>query len=169
MRPIVAPAARPEVAMVRARPLPLLPLAVTGLLLGLTACGSTAQVNPGGPMVPGGSPPAAVTLDLSDHADHATVRTTVGATVRVTLHSTYWSAASSSAPDVLAPSGSPTSVPSPGCVPGAGCGTVSTAFTARAAGTAVLTATRTTCGEALACAPDQRTYTVTVTVTAPTG
>ncbi|MGW2250083.1 hypothetical protein ACWCXH_07775 [Kitasatospora sp. NPDC001660] len=142
-------------------------LALASALLALTGCASTGASTGAGPsttVVASPTPsPAAVTVD--EHADHTTVKVPVGSTVTVELHSTYWSAPTSSAADIAAPSGTPTTAPSPSCRPGAGCGTVTTAFTAHAAGTAHLTATRTVCGEALACGPDQRTYDVTVEVT----
>ncbi|MFF2544684.1 hypothetical protein ACFVUY_19185 [Kitasatospora sp. NPDC058063] len=135
-------------------------------LLALAGCASTGT----GPSTPAAasspvtaSSPATVTVD--EHADRTTLKAAVGTTVTLALHSTYWSAATSSAPEVLAPEGSPTTAPSPSCRPGGGCGTVTASFTARAPGTARLTATRTSCGEALNCPPEQRRYEVTVEVT----
>ncbi|MGA5821723.1 hypothetical protein ACPC54_28130 [Kitasatospora sp. NPDC094028] len=135
-----------------------------GLALALTGCGSTgtSTAAPGSAPAPA-TTPAAVTAD--EHADRTTLKVAAGATVTVELHSTYWSGATSSATDVLAPAAGPATSPSPSCRPGGGCGTVATTFTARTPGTAHLTATRTTCGEALACGPEQRTYDVTVEVT----
>jgi hypothetical protein len=49
-------------------------------------------------------------------------------------------------------------------VPGEGCGVVRTYFTARSAGTAVITAGRTTCGEALACVGSHGRFKLTVQV-----
>jgi len=88
--------------------------------------------------------------------------------VTLVLHSTYWTIDGSSDRNVLSPEGAQESHPaSPGaCLPGVGCGTVSERFGALRDGTARLTASRSTCGEALACRPDQRTYSVTVRVTA---
>ncbi|SOB85834.1 hypothetical protein [Streptomyces sp. 1331.2] len=145
-------------------------LALAAALLALTGCASTGTrpsatttLSPAAPSSPAVPSPAVVTVD--EHADHTTVKAAVGSTVSVGLHSTYWSAATSSAPDVLAPSGTPTTAPSPSCRPGGGCGTVTTTFTAHAPGTARLTATRTICGEALQCPPEQGSYEVTVEVT----
>ncbi|MFJ9446965.1 hypothetical protein ACIRRH_34705 [Kitasatospora sp. NPDC101235] len=137
-------------------------LALAAALLTLAGCAS-AETGPSAhaatPATPG---PATVTVD--EHADRTTLKAAVGTTVTLALHSTYWSAATSSAPEVLAPDGAPSTAPSPSCRPGGGCGTVTAAFTARAPGTARLTATRTSCGEALNCPPEQRTYEVTVDV-----
>lgn len=130
-----------------------LPLAIPFVL---TACGSSTQ------HVAAASTP--VVLSLDDNADHSTVHAAVGATVQVTLHSTFWSPLTSSAPQVLAPTGATTAPAPASCHPGGGCGTVLTTFQARTAGSAQLTATRTSCGEAKPCAPGQQSYTVTVQV-----
>ncbi|MFG2844181.1 hypothetical protein ACGF12_13565 [Kitasatospora sp. NPDC048296] len=139
-------------------------------LLALAGCGSagtsTASSAPASTTAPAStaaSAGAAVTAD--EHANHTTLKVAVGTTISVDLHSTYWSAATSSAPDIVAPAGSPATSPSPSCRPGGGCGTVSASFTARTPGTAHLVASRTICGEALNCGPDQRTYDVTIEVT----
>ncbi|MFE0459976.1 hypothetical protein ACFW1A_12080 [Kitasatospora sp. NPDC058965] len=121
-------------------------------LLPLTSCGSSA------PSV-SVSPP----LGVDEHANGSTVHLALGGTLVLTLHSTYWSAVASSAPGVLSESGSPGSSPGT-CPPGGGCGTVTTVFRAQAAGSSRLTASRTSCGEAMPCPPDQRTYQVTVVV-----
>ncbi|MBV6696817.1 protease inhibitor I42 family protein [Kitasatospora aureofaciens] len=138
------------------------PLALAMALLALAGCASTGTT-----LLATSSAtvtaPAGVVLD--EHANQTTLKVVAGSTIEVDLHSTYWPAPTSSAPDTVAPNGAPTTAPSPSCRPGGGCGTVTTHFTARTPGTAHLTATRTTCGEALNCPPDQRTYDVTVEVT----
>ncbi|MFD8705025.1 hypothetical protein ACFV1W_20780 [Kitasatospora sp. NPDC059648] len=143
-----------------------LALTCAAALLALTGCGSkgaaTAASAPA-PTTKAVTAPAAVTAD--EKANRTTLKVAVGATVSVQLHGTYWSAVASSAADVLTPAGAPTTAPSPSCRPGGGCGTVTTSFAARTAGTAHLTASRTACGEALNCAPDQRSYDVTIEVT----
>ena len=50
-------------------------------------------------------------------------------------------------------------------MPGGGCNPVVATFTAMSAGTAVLSASRTSCGEALRCGPDNSHYHVTIIVT----
>ncbi|MEU4117110.1 hypothetical protein AB0F71_21745 [Kitasatospora sp. NPDC028055] len=145
----------------------VLVLGCAAALLALTGCGSTGPstaASAPAPTVTAVTTPAAVTVTADEKANHTTVKVSVGATVSVELQGTYWSGATSSAPAVVAPTGSPTTAPSPSCRPGGGCGTVTTSFTARTAGTAHLTAFRTVCGEALNCTPNQRSYDVTVEV-----
>ncbi|MGK4585804.1 hypothetical protein [Kitasatospora sp. HPMI-4] len=132
--------------------------AVALALLGLAGCASTTTVR----STPAPSPSEVV---LDENADHTTVKVGVGTRIRVELHSTYWSGAASSATALVAPSGSPETSPAPSCRPGGGCGTVSSAFVARATGSALLTADRTSCGEAMNCPPGHRTYRVTIEVT----
>ena len=89
-----------------------------------------------------------------------------GERLTLTLHSTYWSVDGSSAPAVLREIATPMAHPAPShCVPGQGCGTVTATFQAMRRGRADLTAHRTTCGEALQCAPTQRDLVVHVVVT----
>jgi hypothetical protein len=108
---------------------------------------------------------AAVLLD--EHANNTTVRVVQGVDVVLELHSTYWMSVGSSQPAVLREDGAPRVRPAPSqCVPGGGCGQVDATFSALGIGTAVLSASRTTCGEALACGPDDSHYRVTVVVTA---
>ncbi|MFE9422051.1 hypothetical protein ACFYNO_03695 [Kitasatospora sp. NPDC006697] len=113
-----------------------------------------------------GGPPSAAPapLGLTEAANGSTVHARVGQQVELRLGSTYWSAVSSSSPQVLQPLTPSSPSPSSPCPPGGGCGTVSSTFRAAAAGTAHLTATRNACGEAKPCLPDQRTYLVTVEV-----
>ncbi len=83
------------------------------------------------------------------------------------LHSTYWDIDGAPGSQVLVATGPQVHTPAARgtCLPGVGCGTVQQAFTATSTGTAHLSAHRSTCGEALACRPDQRTYEVTIRVT----
>jgi hypothetical protein len=138
--------------------------AVLGLAVALAGCGSGAH-----PVARVSTPATAAPLQLTASANRTTVHAVVGQTVTVDLGSTYWSTITSSAPAVLQPvEGSHpiiTSSPSSFCPPGGGCGAVPSSFLAKAAGSAQLTATRHVCGEALACSPDQRSFTVTVDVT----
>jgi len=107
------------------------------------------------------APPVAIHLDERDNG--RTVHARPGQLIRLELHSSYWGDVASSAPPVLRQDGG--TVASPGrCPPGVGCGTFRTAFVAGRAGTARLTATRTVCGEALACRPDQRSLAIAVVV-----
>jgi hypothetical protein len=106
----------------------------------------------------------AVTVSEADNGTTITVRP--GSRVTLTLHSTYWSIQGSSADTVLHQVGGTSTRPArPGtCVPGQGCGTVSASFIAVHTGTADLSASRTTCGEALRCTPGQARYAVHVVV-----
>lgn len=101
----------------------------------------------------------------SDADNGRTITLHRGDRLTVTLHSTYWSIRGSSAPAVLHEKGAPASHPTPArCVPGQGCGTVTATFDAVRRGTADVTAARTTCGEAMQCAPAQRDYVLHVVV-----
>jgi hypothetical protein len=102
-------------------------------------------------------------ISIDDSANGTTVNLTTGQTIGLTLRSTYWQINDSSNSSVLALTGS--SVAPAYCLPaGSGCGTQSATFTAKSSGTVTITASRTTCGEALACQPNQETYSVTVVV-----
>lgn len=108
---------------------------------------------------------SSATGSVGDRDNGTTVRLRAGARLRVVLSSTYWNFDPSSNPEVLGSNGAPTIDPQlKGCVIGAGCGTVTATFTATARGSAIVTATRTTCGEALACTGSQGHYTITVIV-----
>jgi hypothetical protein len=128
-----------------------------------TACGGIlSRGQPGSPT----SPPTGVVLTATDAENGHRITVHVGDRVSVILHSTYWNFAASSNALVMAPDGSPTVSPSPsGCVPGQGCGTVTAAFVAIAPGSARLTASRISCGEALRCTGSAGIYRLTVTVT----
>jgi len=134
--------------------------AVGFALLGPAGCGATTTVA-GGPSSATPSPPV---VALDERANHTTVDVGVGTTIRVDLHSTYWSGVTSSATWLVRPTGAPSSSASPSCRPGGGCGTVSSTFLARASGSVQLAAERSSCGEARNCTPDQRTFTVTIKV-----
>jgi len=114
-----------------------------------------------------GSPaptPTPAALTLTEAQNGATVHVARGQMIVLVLHSTYWKVVGSSDPAVVQPSGGSQVQPSPGCVPGQGCGTVTTTFVAAADGSAMLTASRTTCGEALRCTEAQARFSVTVAV-----
>jgi hypothetical protein len=107
-----------------------------------------------------------VTVD--DTANRSTVTLAPGDTLQVVLHSTYWSAPVSSTPATLSPLGEPAvahATTSPGChAPGSGCGTVAVGFRAVVDGTVRIDSSRTSCGEAKPCLPNQRDFEVTVVV-----
>ena len=130
---------------------------------GVPTTGLSTTVAPTSVAPPGaGAGPTSV----SDRDNGTTVRLHTGGRLRVVLDSTYWAFAPSSDPAVLRGDGTPVVDPqASGCVPGAGCGTVTATFTAVAGGSATVTATRTTCGEAMRCTGANGRYTVTVVVT----
>ncbi len=119
--------------------------------------------------------PACASAAVAGHRDATevdnggTVALHRGDTLTVTLHSTYWTIDGSSDPAVLAARGPQTTQAEPPssrrCVPGQGCGTVTRSFTAAADGTADVGASRTSCGEALRCTPEQSTWVLHVVVT----
>jgi hypothetical protein len=102
----------------------------------------------------------------TDQSNGQTLTLTVGQRLRVVLASTYWTLDQSSNPTVLDLEGQPTITPTSGCVPGAGCGTAAANYTALAPGNARVTATRTTCGEAMSCGTTPQTYTLQIDVLA---
>jgi hypothetical protein len=89
-----------------------------------------------------------------------------GQTLMVTLGSTYWTIQGSSDSQVIAPVGAAITTPqSCSAPPGSGCGTVSQEFRAVKSGTAQVTASRVSCGEAMRCVGPAGQYKLTVQVT----
>lgn len=108
--------------------------------------------------------PSAVRVTDADNG--RTVTLARGGRLTVTLASTYWSIAGSSDPAVLRLDGQP--LASPGsCPPGVGCGQVTATFTAVGPGRAEVTASRSSCGEALSCTGGAGSYRVAVVVGGP--
>jgi hypothetical protein len=108
----------------------------------------------------------ATQVSLSEADNGRSLSVHPGDTVTIVLHSTYWSFLASSNPAAVQAQGAPVVVPTlQGCVPGGGCGTVTAHYRAVADGQAALAAHRETCGEALACAPNQKDWRVVITVT----
>jgi hypothetical protein len=136
-------------------------LAVTTALFAVAGCApspGSAGSRPTGPGHP------AVVLD--EHANQSTVRVMVGNRVELLLHSSYWTNFDSSRSTVVRADGPVRMMPTTQtCVPGGGCNPVLATFTAVTAGTAVLSASRTSCGEALRCGPANSHYNVTIVVT----
>ncbi len=140
-------------------------LALVGLAL-VAACAAA-----GGPTVPAATsassqPPSGVDRGVSEPDNGQRVAVAVGATVTLVLHSTYWQVQDSSDPGVLALVREPSVMPSgaTACVAGGGCGTVTAVFDALVPGTATITASRTTCGEALLYTGSAGAYEVTIVV-----
>jgi hypothetical protein len=127
----------------------------------LTACPLNAMCVP--PVPPEG-PPAE--LQLNDSSNGTSVTIAAGGRIQISLASTYWTFDPSSNPAVLAVQGPQQVTPCPinTTVPGSGCGTATMTFVAEGAGTATLSAHRTSCGEAMLCTGDQGSFKVTVVV-----
>jgi hypothetical protein len=133
-------------------------LLIAAAVAAMTAagCGVTASAA-GGPAV----------IVINDHANGGTVLAGPGDRVELILASSYWDVAGSSSPRVLRQDGPAALMPRPSncpTIPGLGCIPVRAYFTAVAGGKAVITASRSSCGEALPCKPDQTRFRVTVLV-----
>ena len=151
----------------------LRPFAAASVLL---MCGCAAAVTAGGgghleasetgaSVHPAG--PAAEVIIVRDDADGKTVHVPAGDRVELILSSTYWMVHRSTAPRVLRQDGPTRLLPRPqSCpkIPGLGCVPVKTSYTALAAGRAVITASRGSCGEALRCVGHQGRFKVTIVV-----
>jgi hypothetical protein len=102
---------------------------------------------------------------LTEEANGSTVTVITYATVHVILHSTYWTFQPVSDSRVLGVLREPVITPDASVrIPGTGSGTITLDLRAVGPGQATLSASRETCGEALRCAEDQRTYSVTIIV-----
>ena len=130
-------------------------LAVVAVALVVAGCGAAGGSSSSAER---GSPVA-----VTDTDSGRTIAVARGAELVVTLHSTYWTFAAASNPAVLQEVGQP--VASPGsCPPGVGCGQVTATFTAVGPGRADVTASRSSCGEALSCTGGAGSYRVSVVV-----
>jgi len=130
-------------------------VAAAAIALLAVGCASTAT---------GTSTPVLV---ARDSANGKTVRVSVGERLELILASTYWQVNPSSAPAVLRQDGGTILLPRPSdcpTTPGLGCVPEQMTYVALKSGTAVITASRTTCGEALRCGPDQSHFRLTVIV-----
>jgi hypothetical protein len=111
----------------------------------------------------------AVASDGSVHAvgdadNGKTVAVAIGDHLVVTLNSTYWKIDGGSAPALLRQEGDTAYAPSGNCVPGGGCGTATARFIAISAGRVRVTASRTSCGEAMGCTGGAGSFFVDVNV-----
>jgi hypothetical protein len=105
-------------------------------------------------------------IQAGDNQNGKSVTMHPGETLLVTLGSTYWTIQGSSDSQVLAPVGQSVTAPkSCSAPPGSGCGTVSQEFRAVKSGTAQVTASRVSCGEAMRCVGPAGQYQLTVQVT----
>jgi hypothetical protein len=137
-------------------------LAVLAASAMTTAGCGTAAPRSSGPVA--GGPKVIV---VRNNANGTTVPASAGDRIELILSSSYWHVTGSSASSVLRQNGPPVLLPRPrSCpdIPGLGCTPVRADFTALTDGKAVITANRSTCGEALRCKPDQTRFTVIVDV-----
>ena len=110
--------------------------------------------------------PAPVPTTVITNANNGqTVTVRAGTPISLVLDSTYWKSDGSSNPAAVAVTGAPVYHPLNGGIPGLGTGTVTVALEAVAPGHSVLSASRTVCGEALACRLSEQHFSVTVLVT----
>jgi hypothetical protein len=133
-----------------------------GLVLAACSVGSTA-IPSGASASPTATPSQ---LQLGDANNGHSLTVVVGSLLTLRLGNTYWQVQASSDPAVLVLASGPTpsgAAPS-ACLPGMGCGTVTAVFRAVAPGSATITASRTTCGEALLCTGSAGAYEVTIVV-----
>jgi hypothetical protein len=107
-----------------------------------------------------------VKVDDSNNGQSVQVR--VGDVVKVTLSSTYWTFDTGSDSSVLKEVGDQVITPDPmgSCLPGMGCGVTTAWYKALSAGSATVSASRVSCGEAMRCVGTQGVYRVTVLVSA---
>lgn len=130
-------------------------LAILAVALAVVACGAAGASSTSAGV------PDQVTVTEAENG--RTVAVARGGQVTVTLHSTYWSIGGTSNSAVLQPVGQP--LVSPGsCPPGVGCGQVTARFTAVGPGRADLSASRSSCGEALSCTGGAGSFRVSVAV-----
>lgn len=101
-------------------------------------------------------------LQVNEKDNKTTLHVTVGATVDVILHSTYWQLAVPNAKILMPLMSEPTVTPDFNGVAGSGLGTVEMRYKVVAAGTATIDASRVSCGEALRCTGDQGTFQTTI-------
>jgi hypothetical protein len=129
----------------------------------LASCG--AVMTGGGASPSPGPTPGAQLVVATDSDNGKTFDLHVGDRLELKLASTYWNINESSDLSVLRLAGPPAISPQPnGCVPGAGCGFAIASFDAVGKGSADVTASRTSCGEAMRCVGNAGTYRVSVVV-----
>lgn len=122
-------------------------VALTAALTMLTGCNSSS---PAPRTNVGNYPHTVVTINDSNRGQTVVLHT--GGQLRVILASTYWQFQPPTNETVLSPHDGTHVIPQLAhCVPGGGCGTVIQVYDARTVGSSVVTATRTSCGEAMGC------------------
>lgn len=114
----------------------------------------------------------AATKSINESSNKKVITVKVGTTFSIVLNSTYWqfdplksTKAITEVAQPLVAAVLPSSAAPAGCaIAGSGCGTVTWKFKARAIGTALISATRSSCGEALRCSPENASYSVTIKI-----
>jgi len=101
---------------------------------------------------------------LTENNNGKTVSVTVGTQISLNLSSTLWTIGGSSDSSVVMQAQKQTTSSSGNCPPGVGCGFSTANFTALKKGTAQISASRTSCGEAVKCTPEQGSFKVTIEV-----
>ena len=138
---------------------PLLMLAAAASVVLAAGCGSAGHADHAG----GSQPPRLFTEH--DRANGTTIHLAVGDKVALILGSTYWNFSRSSAPQVVRQIGPVTVVHTTRtCLPGEGCQPKRAMYKALSKGTAIITAHRLSCGEALACTGKRGHFRLTIVV-----
>ena len=115
--------------------------------------------------MPPGTRPKSTTKTITERDNRTIVTLRAGDHLKLVLSNTYWTIQPASDQAVLRSDGPPvTKATLAGCVPGGGCGTKTETFTAVGGGKATVSASRTTCGEALRCTGGNGNFDVTVVV-----
>ena len=132
---------------------------------------SAPTAAPSAPAIPASAPPSAPPLagpQVTETDNGHTLRIHAGSELKLILHNTYWQIVGSSDLAVLAPVGAAvySGAGTISCIPGSGCGTVTQVFRAAGLGQAILTASRTSCGEALQCTGTAGSFKVAIVVVA---
>lgn len=107
-------------------------------------------------------PTSSLTVDETQNGQTISLRT--GATLAVTLNSTYWTLVPPPDSRVLRVIMGPETKAAGNCPPGVGCGLTTATYRAVDSGKTEISATRVLCGEAVRCTPAQSTFNVFVVV-----
>ena len=137
-----------------------MPVVVFSLVVVMATVAAILLVN--GPGRPASQIPDTI---ISDDANGNSIAVLTNGMVHVVLHSTYWKFQPVTDSRVVGALRDPVVTTDPTVrIPGTGAGTISLDLRAVGPGTAQVSATRETCGEALRCAENQRTFAVTIVV-----
>ncbi|GAA2743946.1 hypothetical protein GCM10009868_19750 [Terrabacter aerolatus] len=102
--------------------------------------------------------------EVTESDNGRTVDVAGGRVLVAVLHNTYWRFGPPGAGITQLGEQVVTPAPRGTCLPGVGCGTVVARYRTVGVGAADLTASRTTCGEALRCSPSQGSWVVHVRI-----